>query len=171
MWSRLRSDSRVLVVGAGILGVSSAVHAARRGARVTIVTEGEVGNGASSRSLSWLNAAGIRVPEYHVLRVAGIDRYRTLGMDDRTRSWLRFDGGVMWGTPPETARYEEIIAFESDHGYEALWALPTDLQILTPGNQPGRRPAGRSHRQPRRRLGRPAVAHPTPPRRVLPARR
>src|SRR5947209_2017997 len=133
MRSRRRSDRRVVVVGAGILGVSSAVHAARRGARVTIVTEGEVANGASGRSLSWLNASGIRSPEYHNLRVAGMNRYRTLGTDDRTRSWLRFDGGVMWGTPEETARYEDIIAFQSDQGYEAIWALPHELRNLIPG--------------------------------------
>ena len=133
MRSRRRSDSRVVILGAGVLGVSSAVYAARRGARVTIVTEAEVGSGASGRSLSWLNASAIRAPEYHRLRVAGIDRYRTLASDDRTRSWLRFDGGVMWGTPEETERYEQILAFESEQGYEAIWAGPEELPDLAPG--------------------------------------
>jgi glycine/D-amino acid oxidase-like deaminating enzyme len=133
MRSRRRSDSRVVILGAGVLGVSSAVYAARRGARVTIVTEAEVGSGASGRSLSWLNASAIRAPEYHRLRVAGIDRYRTLASDDRTRSWLRFDGGVMWGTPEETERYEQILAFESEQGYEAIWAGPEELRDLAPG--------------------------------------
>jgi glycine/D-amino acid oxidase-like deaminating enzyme len=133
MRSRRRSDSRVVVLGAGVLGVSSAVHAARRGAQVTIVTDAEVGSGASGRSLSWLNASAIRAPEYHHLRVAGIDRYRTLAMDERTRSWLRFDGGVMWGTAAETPRYEQLLGFESEHGYEAIWAAPSDLAELAPG--------------------------------------
>jgi glycine/D-amino acid oxidase-like deaminating enzyme len=136
MRSRRRSDSRVVVVGAGILGVSSAVHLARRGAGVTIVTQGTPADGASGRSLSWLNASAIRTPEYHRLRIAGIDRYRTLATDERSRSWLRFDGGVMWGGPGQTARYEEILAFQSDHGYEAIWALPHELQNLTPGINP-----------------------------------
>src|SRR4051794_10777458 len=137
MRSRRRSDSRVVVVGAGILGVSSAVHLARRGAQVTIVTQGTPADGASGRSLSWLNASAIRTPEYHRLRIAGIDRYRTLATDDRTRSWLRFDGGVTWGTPDQTARYEEILAFQSDHGYQAIWALPHELATLSPGINPG----------------------------------
>lgn len=136
MRSRRQSDSRVVVVGAGIVGVSSAVHLARRGARVTIVTQGTPADGASGRSLSWLNASAIRRPEYHRLRIAGIDRYRTLATDDRTRSWLRFDGGVTWGTPDQTARYEEILAFQSDHGYDAVWALPHELAALTPGINP-----------------------------------
>jgi glycine/D-amino acid oxidase-like deaminating enzyme len=127
----------VVVLGAGVLGVSTAVHATRRGARVTIVTDAEVGSGASGRSLSWLNASGVRAPEYHRLRVAGLDRYRTVATDDRTRSWLRFDGGVMWGTPEETARYEELLAFESANGYEASWVSPADLSEFTPGIDPG----------------------------------
>jgi glycine/D-amino acid oxidase-like deaminating enzyme len=69
--------------------------------------------------------------------VAGIDRYRALATDDRTRSWLRFDGGVMWGTPEETPRYEELLAFESEHGYDAVWAAPSDLAELAPGIAPG----------------------------------
>src|SRR5919199_534435 len=112
MRSRRRSDNRVVILGAGVLGVSCAVHAARRGSQVAIVTDAEVGSGASGRSLSWLNAAAIRRPAYHRLRVAGIDRYRTLATDDRTRSGLRFDGGVVWGRPEETARYEGLLAFE-----------------------------------------------------------
>jgi glycine/D-amino acid oxidase-like deaminating enzyme len=136
MRSRRRSDSRIVILGAGVLGVSSAVHAARRGARVTIVTEAEAGSGASGRSLSWLNASAVRAPEYHRLRVAGMDRYRTLATDDRTRSWLRFDGGVMWGTPEETTRYEELLAFESEQGYEALWASRKDVAGIAAGIDP-----------------------------------
>jgi glycine/D-amino acid oxidase-like deaminating enzyme len=135
--SRRRSDSRVVVLGAGVLGVSTAVHLARRGARVTIVTDAEVGSGASGRSLSWLNASAVRAPEYHRLRVAGLDRYRILATDDLTKSWLRFDGGVMWGTPEETARYEELLAFESGHGYQAIWASPAEVPELAPGIHPG----------------------------------
>ncbi|TIS88054.1 FAD-dependent oxidoreductase, partial [Mesorhizobium sp.] len=45
---------RIVVVGAGIFGVSSAVHLARLGLDVTIVNDGAPANGASGRSLSWL---------------------------------------------------------------------------------------------------------------------
>ncbi len=47
----------VVVVGAGIFGVSSALHLARLGVDVTIVTDGAPAGGASGRSLSWLNSA------------------------------------------------------------------------------------------------------------------
>ena len=66
---------RVVVLGGGALGVSSALHLAKRGAAVTLVTEAELCSGASGRSLSWLNSAGERALPYHALRMAG-DRAR-----------------------------------------------------------------------------------------------
>ena len=69
---------KVAVVGGGVLGVSTAQQLARAGADVVLVTEGELTSGASGRSLSWLNSVGIRSERYHRLRMAGIDRYRTL---------------------------------------------------------------------------------------------
>jgi glycine/D-amino acid oxidase-like deaminating enzyme len=52
------SGPRIIVVGGGVFGVSSAFHLARLGARVILVSEGGIGEGASGRSLSWLNEIG-----------------------------------------------------------------------------------------------------------------
>ena len=73
-----QSQPRVAVVGGGVIGVSSAYHLARSGVRVCLVTEGAPASGASGRSLSWINSAGIRSEHYHRFRMIGIDRYRTL---------------------------------------------------------------------------------------------
>src|SRR5262245_30521567 len=89
------------IVGAGIFGVSTGVQLARRGVQVTIVNDGPPANGASSRSLSWLNSARMRSQEYHLLRVAGIDRYRTLAARNPDVDWLRFDGGLTWDAEGE----------------------------------------------------------------------
>src|SRR5689334_20745186 len=87
---------RVAIIGAGIFGVSTAVHLARAGALVTLVTETSPASGASGRSLSWLNSARRRSAAYHALRMAGIDRYRMLATQQRDAKWLRFDGGLTW---------------------------------------------------------------------------
>ena len=56
-------STRVAVVGGGVLGVSTAAQLAKRGAEVTLVTEGSLASGASGRSLSWLNyCPGLGVP-------------------------------------------------------------------------------------------------------------
>ncbi len=101
---------KVVVVGGGVLGVSTAQQLARSGAEVVLVTEGELASQASGRSLSWLNSAGVRSEHYHRLRMAGIDRYRTLSATHPGLDWLRFDGGLAWrgggrrAAPPARAR-------------------------------------------------------------------
>lgn len=80
-----------IIIGAGIFGVSTGLQLARRGVRVTIVNDGPPANGASGRSLSWLNSARMRSKPYHLLRMAGIDRYRTLAAHHPNVNWLRFE--------------------------------------------------------------------------------
>ncbi|WP_369790621.1 NAD(P)/FAD-dependent oxidoreductase [Rouxiella sp. WC2420] len=107
-----------VVLGGGIIGISTAVHLLRRGQQVTLITEAELVSGASGRSLSWLNSAADRTLEYHALRMAGIDRYRTLFAQDPSRDWLRFDGGLFWGENKQQetlARYN----YETAHGYDS----------------------------------------------------
>ncbi|HAI05862.1 MAG TPA: D-amino-acid oxidase, partial [Pantoea sp.] len=92
----VKTEMKVVVLGGGVLGVSTALELAKRGAAVTLVTEAALCSGASGRSLSWLNSAGERSKPYHALRMAGIDRYRTLFARHPTLDWLRFDGGICW---------------------------------------------------------------------------
>jgi glycine/D-amino acid oxidase-like deaminating enzyme len=119
----------VAVIGAGIIGISSAVHLLRRGQLVTLFTEAELVSGASGRSLSWLNSAADRTREYHALRMAGIDRYRTLFAQDSSRDWLRFDGGLYWGED-KAAETLARHAYEFAHGYDShLTGLASVSQI------------------------------------------
>ncbi|GME37919.1 hypothetical protein ACJ2_11790 [Pantoea sp. QMID2] len=74
----VKSEIKAVVLGGGIIGVSTALELTKRGAAVTLVTKGALCSGASGRSLSWLNSADERSLPYHALRMAGIDRYRTL---------------------------------------------------------------------------------------------
>ncbi|WP_433511998.1 NAD(P)/FAD-dependent oxidoreductase [Nonomuraea sp. CA-143628] len=110
---------RVVVLGGGILGVSTAVHLVRGGAEVVLVTESALASGASGRSLSWLNSAGMRSGSYHLLRILGIDRYRTLFAADPGRDWLRFDGGLWWTTPDGAEATRARHAHEVANGYES----------------------------------------------------
>ncbi|KID28353.1 NAD(P)/FAD-dependent oxidoreductase [Prauserella rugosa] len=122
---------RVVVLGGGVIGVSTAAHLRRRGVPAALVTEGELASGASGRSLSWLNSAGSRSAPYHALRIAGIDRYRTLFAADPTREWLRFDGGLCWKSSSEETqgRHQAELA----HGYESHVLSPHDAALRVPG--------------------------------------
>ena len=127
------SSLQVAVIGGGILGVSSAVQLARLGARVTLVTESGFSNEASGRSLAWLNSARFRSPEYHKLRMIGIDRYRTLAARYPAALWLRFDGGLTWDADDSTNQIAEAFAHEQTIGYDAQLLSPEQVATVTPG--------------------------------------
>lgn len=126
--------SRVVVIGGGVLGVSTATQLVRSGAAVTLLTEGELASGASGRSLSWLNTAGMRSPEYHALRQLGIDRYRTLAAREDVSAFLRFDGGLTWA--PEGESFAPVLDHERSIGYDARWVTADDVAQVTPGVDP-----------------------------------
>ena len=128
----------VIVIGAGIFGVSSALHLRRLGLDVTIVNDGAPGAGASGRSLSWLNAARRADTPYYRLRMAGIDRYRTLASTrPDTASWLRFDGGLTWDADEAADQIASVWQTEADIGYDALLLRPAEVSAITPGVNPG----------------------------------
>lgn len=127
------SGKRVAVIGGGIFGVSSAVHLARLGVHVTLVTEGALASGASGRSLAWLNSARFRSAEYHRLRVIGIDRYRTLASRNEGAAWLRFDGGLTWDADDASNRIAEAYAHEQAIGYDCQLLDAADVAKITPG--------------------------------------
>ena len=115
---------RVAIIGGGILGVSTAVHLLREGASVILLTERGLASEASGRSLSWLNSAGERSTPYHQLRVAGVDRYRTLFAADPGRDWLQFGGGLMWNAAGQGAVTETRHAYEKSIGYDSKLLAP-----------------------------------------------
>jgi glycine/D-amino acid oxidase-like deaminating enzyme len=129
---------RIVVVGGGVLGASAAAHLARESADVVLVTEAELGSGASGRSLSWLNSFGnYRSAEYHHLRTVGIDRYRTLAHQLGPSTFLRFDGGLTWPAPGNTDAFRAQLNHMHDNGYAARWLRPDEIEQWTPGIDAG----------------------------------
>ena len=121
----------VVVIGGGILGASTAVHLARGGAQVTLVTAGSLANGASGRSIAWLNSSGARSAEYHYLRLLAIDRYRTWSVHHpESREYIQFNGAMKWAAPGKTFR--DTYAFERSRGYESVWVERADVAAVAP---------------------------------------
>ncbi len=125
--------SKVVVVGGGIFGVSTAVHLARLGVQTTLINDGALANGASGRSLAWLNSARRRSDAYHRLRLAGIDRYRTLSVKYPDATWLRFDGGLTWDADDADNDIVAVFDYEHDLGYDAQLLAPDQIAKTTPG--------------------------------------
>lgn len=129
--------SSAVIIGAGIFGVSTGVQLARRGIRVTILNDGPPANGASGRSLSWLNSARMRSEPYHRLRMAGIDRYRTLSARHPDADWLRFDGGLTWDADDARNEIDAAYRHEVSLGYDAQLLSAGDVAGVTPGLDAG----------------------------------
>lgn len=127
------SPQRVAVVGGGIFGVSTALHLARGGAEAWLITEGAFADGASGRSLSWLNSARLRSAHYHQLRMIGIDRYRTLAAGRPDAAWLRFNGGLTWDADDEFNAIASVFVHERNIGYDARLLEPERVAAATPG--------------------------------------
>ena len=97
-----------------------------------LLTENVLSSGASGRSLSWLNAAAWREP-YHRLRMAGIDRYRTLSAQQPGLRWLRFAGGLAWYPDDKDEELRRRHDHEVAHGYDSHLLKPEDVSAHTPG--------------------------------------
>ncbi|GAB2746719.1 NAD(P)/FAD-dependent oxidoreductase [Sinomonas soli] len=130
------ASPRIVVLGGGVLGVSTAVHLLRGGAAVVLATEAGLFSEATGRSLSWLNSAGERSAAYHRLRDVGMDRYRTLYAADPGREWLQFSGGLHWKAAGGLAATEKRHAAEQDRGYHSLLFSPAQVAQHVPGVDP-----------------------------------
>jgi glycine/D-amino acid oxidase-like deaminating enzyme len=136
-----QSQPRVAVIGGGVIGVSSAYHLARSGAKVWLVTEGALGSGASGRSLSWINSASGWSEHYHQFRMIGIDRYRTLLAGQPGLDWLRFDGGLSWQPTEQVQTLHELHAHAVAHGYDSQLLTRHQVAARIPGVNPAAIPA------------------------------
>lgn len=118
------AEARVVVVGGGVLGVSTAAHLARRGgAEVVLVTDGAFADGASGRSLSWLNSSHQHSSTYHDLRIEGMRRYRAFASHHDSSAYLQFTGNLFW--PGEDGD-------SVDQLHEHLMAVGYGAELLTP---------------------------------------
>ena len=127
----------VVIIGAGIFGVSTAVQLARKGVEVTLINDGPAANGASGRSLSWLNSSRMRSDAYHRLRMAGIDRYRTLAHRVGNVDWLSFEGGLTWDADDCSNQIEAAYDHEVSLAYDALHLPAEKIAAVTPGVDAG----------------------------------
>ena len=91
------APKRVVIAGAGILGVNIAYQLVKRGAAVTLVERAQPGRGATANSFAWINAKK-RPRDYFDLSRLGIQAWRQLDRE--------FSGALplVWGGSLEIGR-------------------------------------------------------------------
>jgi glycine/D-amino acid oxidase-like deaminating enzyme len=121
-----------IVIGAGVLGTSTAFRLAEAGLNVTVLEATRVGAGTSGTSFAWLNSNGKTPRAYHDLNAAGLQAHFALREMFPSTPWLH-EGGSL-----EVAGYETIAALQakiarlSEWGYAAEQISPAQLAEIEP---------------------------------------
>lgn len=130
--NRSTSQPSVLVVGAGILGVSLASELARHGHRVTLLDAGEAGTGTTAGSYAWVNSNSKSPASYADLNLYGLRAHERWSAA-RARAWFHQSGNLqvvhdaerMADVEREAAQYREA-------GYPASLLTPDEVAELEP---------------------------------------
>lgn len=133
----------VAVVGGGVIGLSIAYHAARRGAKVTLMEAARLGSGASGTAAGMLNAqaeSGEPGP-FLDLQLAGRDAHRPLSGELYKETGL--DPEYVWSGTLRVARgeaFEERLAdayrWQKERGLPARWLNGEEARDLEPALSP-----------------------------------
>jgi glycine/D-amino acid oxidase-like deaminating enzyme len=91
---------RVVVVGAGAIGLATALELGRRGHRVDVVEAGTPGSGTTGTSFAWINGYAKLPRAYFDLNRAGVAAHRAFAADG-PGEWLAMSGRIEWTVEPE----------------------------------------------------------------------
>ena len=128
----------VVVIGAGVVGASVALHLARLGARVTVLEQGAPVYAATSNSFAWINASFAETPAYFRLRKVAIAEYTQFAGDLSETIDFRQCGSLWWENEGDAfdAQFAELAA----RGYPARLVGADEFSQMEPnvGNPPRR---------------------------------
>ncbi|MDR5701858.1 NAD(P)/FAD-dependent oxidoreductase [Agromyces aerolatus] len=122
---------KAIVIGAGVLGASTAYQLAKRGVDVTILERGVPGDAASAASFAWLNSNNKELRPYHDLNVMSIAEWSAVARELGDARWLHQDGNVHVAATAEDAEKLDAKAERlHSYGYAAIPMAPAELTRL-----------------------------------------
>jgi glycine/D-amino acid oxidase-like deaminating enzyme len=135
--------TKIIVIGAGVMGASVAYRLAQAGAEVTVLEATRVGGGTSGISFAWTNAHRKPPKPYHDLNVGGMKAHAALRAEFGATPWWHSGGSLEW--EPESGRVaqRENVEQLQAWGYAAEWIdrnqvfeLEPDIDPATIGDAP-----------------------------------
>jgi glycine/D-amino acid oxidase-like deaminating enzyme len=128
--------TKVIVIGAGVMGASAAWRLAQAGAQVTVLEATRVGGGTSGISFAWTNAHRKPPKPYHDLNVAGMKAHAALREEFGATPWWHGGGSIEWEPEPRRAAQRENIEQLLGWGYAVEWIDRNEVLELEPDIDP-----------------------------------
>jgi glycine/D-amino acid oxidase-like deaminating enzyme len=124
---------KAVVIGAGVLGASTAYQLARRGVDVTVVDKGVPGDAASAASFAWLNSHSKEPKNYHDLNVISMAEWDAVARDLGKSDWLHKQGNVdVVDNAADAQKLINQIERLNFYGYAAIPVTPRELSQIDP---------------------------------------
>jgi glycine/D-amino acid oxidase-like deaminating enzyme len=132
------ADSDVVVIGAGILGSSIAIHLVDRGVRPVVIDPQRPGQGTSTGSFASISAFGKDPAAWFQLASAGMSGWQRFAGRIDGDVGLRRAGEVRWVSDPEEGRrLSWQVADARGRGYPVRLIDQAELARLLPGARLG----------------------------------
>jgi glycine/D-amino acid oxidase-like deaminating enzyme len=133
-----RNGGEVVVVGAGILGCSVAVHLVERGLRPVLIDPERPGQGTSTGSFASISAFGKDPADYYQLASAGMSGWPRFAARLGRQIGLRRAGELHWTSDPEQGeQLARKVADARGRGYPVRLVDAAELARLLPGARLG----------------------------------
>ncbi|WP_435657393.1 NAD(P)/FAD-dependent oxidoreductase [Brucella pituitosa] len=130
---RLPQETKVAIIGGGVIGVSTALFLAERGIPVALFEKGEIAGEQSSRNWGWCRRTGRDSREMPLI----VESMRLWeGMNERTgrETGFRITGIAYTAEKEEEVeRYAQWIKIAGEHGIETELLSSKQAASLTPG--------------------------------------
>ncbi len=97
------STSKIVIVGAGIVGSAIAFQLSKRHRNVTVVEARRPGSGATLASYAWINSRDKTPRGYHDLNRRSLDMWSRFAQDLNADIGLRWGGEMRWSASDEGA--------------------------------------------------------------------
>ena len=111
-----KPKEKILVVGAGIVGVTIAYELSRAGVDVHLIDKKYPGSQASGNSFSWINATYPKLPfNYNFLSQMGIEAYKVLSKEVNLK--IKWSGSLEWFEDNEIES-DSFVKLEKLMGYK-----------------------------------------------------
>lgn len=131
----LPDTADVVIVGAGIIGITTAWYLSRQGLRIVVCEKGHVAGEQSSRNWGWIRQQGRDEAELPII-MDGMQLWENLGKDIGVDIGFRREGSLyLCDSESEIARYDPFMAHAKHYGLDTRRLSTNELYMLV-GNTP-----------------------------------